>query len=253
MSEQSNLKLNLRLDYRFVAIALLVVIAAMLAFWRPWSAAAGTSDRTVDVTGTTTISARPDEFVFYPTYEFKNDDKQTALNAMSAKSDELVTAIKKLGVADKDIKTNSDSWSYPSIPVEGDTSASTYTLRLTVTIDDEKTAQKVLDYLVTTSPSGTISPQPTFSEKKLKEIEDQARIEASKDARAKAEQSAKNLGFGLGSVKTVNDGTGFGGGVYPLYEKDLATSTMDSARSSLTIQPGENELTYSVAVTYFIR
>lgn len=253
MSEPTRLKVNLSLDYRFVVIALLAVIAAMLAIWRPWSAAAGTSDRTVDVTGTTTLSARPDEFIFYPTYEFENSNKQAALDAMSSKSDELVTAVKKLGVADKDIKTNSDSWSYPGIPVEGDTSTPTYTLRLTITVDDEKLAQKVLDYLVTTSPSGTISPQPTFSEKKLKEIEDQARIDASKDARTKAEQSAKNLGFKLGSVKSVNDGTGFGGGVYPLYEKDTATSAMDSSRSSLSIQPGENELTYSVTVTYYIR
>lgn len=239
-------KLNLSLDFRWIALALLAVIVAMLVAWKPWSAKA--TDRTVEVSGEATVSARPDEFVFYPAYEFENSDKQAALNQLTAKSSEVVAAIKKLGVADKDIKTNSDSWSYPAYESIGSTPV--YTLRLTVTAGNEALAQKVQDYLVTTTPTGSVSPQATFSDKKRKELEDKARDEASKDARKKAEQSAKNLGFKLAAVKSVNDGSGFG--IYPAtgYATDLKA---EESRSSLSIQPGENDLSYTVTVIYYIK
>ena len=252
MNEPSKgtLKLNVSLDFRWISLALLAAIVVMLLIWKPW-VSAGTSDRTVEVSGQATVSARPDEFVFYPAYEFKNGDKQTALDQMTAKSEEVVAGLKKLGVADKDIKTNSDSWSYPTMMPE-DEAATTYTLRLTVTTNTEELTQKVQDYLVSTVPTGSISPQATFSEAKLKEVEQKGRDEASKDARKKAEQSAKNLGFKLAAVKTVNDGAGFGGG-YTLFDKPMTMEARDSAGSSLSVQPGENDLTYTVTVTYYIK
>lgn len=248
---ESHAKLNISLDYRLISIVLLVVIAAMLFAWRPWSAAK-VGDRTIDVTGTATISARPDEFIFYPTYDFKNADKTVALEQMAAKSNEVVAGLKNLGVDDKDIKTNTDGWAYPTaLRGEGDSNETTYTLRLTVTTNSEELTQKVQDYLVSTAPTGGVSPQATFSEVKRKELETKARDAAIKDARSKAEQSAKNLGFKLTDVKTVNDGSGFG--VYPAYDTAMTMEARSSAGSSLSLQPGENELTYSVTVTYYIR
>lgn len=249
MSESSKeQKLQVSLDYRWICIGLAAVIAAMLAVWKPW--APGTSDRTVEVTGQATVSARPDEFVFYPTYEFTNSSKQQALDALAAKSGEIVAQLKKIGVANKDIQTNSGNWSYP-VYDGTDNKTPTYTLSLTITVNSDALAQKVQDYLVTTAPSGSVSPQATFSEAKRRQVEDQGRDEAAKDARKKAEQSAKNLGFRLAAVKVVNDGAGFGG---PMpYAADKAMATDSANRSSLAIQPGENKLTYTVTVTYFIR
>src|SRR5690606_508221 len=133
----------------WISLALLIAIVVMLIIWKPW-AGAGTSDRTIDVTGEATVSARPDEFVFNPAYEFTNADKDAALEQLSSKSDEIVGELKGLGVADSDIKTNSDSWSFP-IRDRGEGST-TYTLRLTITTKDEDLTQKVQDYLVSTSP-----------------------------------------------------------------------------------------------------
>lgn len=242
------LKFNIKCDYRVVILALIAAIIVMLLIWKPWSAAS-TSDRTVEVTGQSTISAKPDEFTFYPTYEFKNANQKAALEQMVVKSEELVAGLKKVGVAEKDIKVNSDSWSYPTSKLDGN-EANTYTLRLTITTNSSELTQKVQDYLVSTTPSGIISPQSTFSEAKRKEIESQGRDEASKDARKKADQSAKNLGFKVASVKTVNDGAGFGT-PYSMNERMVA---LDSASgTSLAVQPGENELSYSVTVTYYIK
>ena len=246
-TNQASHRQGLTLDYRLIVVALLLVIAGMLVLWRPWE---GRSDRTVQVTGQSTVIATPDEFVFYPTYEFKNAEKSTALAALSAKSEEIVKKVKELGVPDNKIKTSSNGYDYP-VYKDTDRSTPTYTLSITISTDADH-VQKVQDYLLSTAPTGNVSPQATFSDAKRRELENKARDEATKDARTKAEQSAKNLGFGLGAIKTVDDAAGFGGIVYPgrgVMATDVATPEV----KQLTVQPGENELSYSVTVTYFVR
>lgn len=245
MTTPQSPKVNVAIDLRFIVGALLIIIVAMLLIWRPW---AGISDRTIEVTGQTTLKAVPDAFVFYPRYEFKNANKDIALAELTKKNDQIVAKLKELGVPEASIKTSSSGYDAGLIP-ESEGKGSTYTLQLTVNVDNKELAQKAQDYLVTTAPSGTVSPQPMFSEAKQKELESAARDQATKDAKQKANQTANNLGFALGSVKAVRDGLGFGGAEpYPVMETDGSV-----ARSSLGLHPGENELSYSVTVTYYIR
>lgn len=247
--KKSKTTLNLSLDYRFVIGVLLAVIVAMLLLWQPWTPRIDANARTVEVTGTSKQTAIPDEFLFYPNYEFKNADKTAALSEVSKKSDEIVKKLKELGVADNKIKTNANGNTFP-YHMQDDSNVPIYNLQLTITVNDKDLAQKVQDYLVTTAPTGAVTPQPQFSDAKRKELENKARDEATKEARAKAEQSAKNLGFRLGAVKSVNDGAGFGG-VVPLIARDNAASSAEP--SKLNIQPGENDLNYSVTVSYYLR
>jgi len=248
--KKSKTTFNLSLDYRFVIGALLAIIVAMLLLWQPWTPRIDANARTVEVTGTSKLTAVPDEFLFYPNYEFKNADKSAALAEVSKKSDEIVKKLKELGVPDNKIKTNANGNTYP-FHMQDDSDLPIYNLQLTVTVSDKDVAQKVQDYLLTTAPTGAVTPQPQFSDNKRKELESQARDQATKEARAKAEQSAKNLGFHLGAVKSVNDGAGFGGAI-PLIGRD--SMSMNAAEpSKLAIQPGENDLNYSVTVVYFLK
>lgn len=252
VSPAPNKKLNLSIDLRIIILVLVLVIIGMLVMWRPWHKAVS-SDRTVKVTGETTLKAEPDEFVFYPTYQFSSSDNQTAINNMTQKSDELVAKLKALGVPDSKIKTSSNGSDYIKYGDGG--REPSYFLSLTVTVDKRELAKQVQDYLVTTAPTGSVSPQTDFSKAKRKELESKARDEATKDARAKADQSAKNLGFKVGKVKSIEDGSGFGD-IYPLMKgAALATdaSSTPEATTRLSLQPGENELSYSVTVTYFVQ
>jgi len=244
-------RLSFSLDPRIIILLLLAVIAGMLVSWKPW-AASGADDQTIEVTGEAKVTAEPDQFIFYPSYQFKSGNKETALSELSKKSESVVAKLKELGVADNKIKTNSSGNDYPVYLEEGAKDA-TYTLQLTITVDNRELAQKVQDYLLTTTPVGAVSPQASFSEAKRKELENKARDEATKDARAKAEKSVSNLGFRLGKVKSVTDSAGFGG-VLPVEGRvGIGNDAADIARSQLIIQPGENELHYSVTVSYFIR
>lgn len=242
-------KMSFSLDYRIVFVVMLAIIGWMLWMWQPWVDPAA-KDRVIKVTGEAKITAVPDEFIFSPSYQFKNADKKIALKQLTKKSNEIVKKLKELGIEDSKIKTNSGGNDYPIYYYPEKSKNATYTLSLTITAGDREKAQKVQDYLITTNPSGAVSPQANFSDTKRKELESQARDNATKEARGKADQSAKNLGFSVGSVKSVEDGTGFGN-PSPIFQG----RGVDSAESSskLGIQPGENDLTYSVTVTYFVR
>lgn len=238
-------RLNLSLDLRAVVLLLLAIIAGMLLLWQPWAAA---TDQVIEVTGEAKIKATPDEFVFYPSYSFQGEDKPAMLAAITKKSDELVAKLKELGVPENKIKVDSSGYDTLSRGAP-EKDSTTYSLSLIVTVTDKALAQKVQDYLVTTAPTGSITPQSSFSEAKRRELEDQARGEATKDAKRKADQIADDLGFRVVRVKSVAllpDQR-----VFPL---QVAEDTAAVAPTkSLGILPGENELTYTVTVTYFIR
>ena len=246
-------KINVSLDLRLVCVALLIVIIGMLLAWMPWQRSEN-SEEVITVTGETVLKAEPDEFVFYPAYQFKNTDKATASAAAANKSAEIVAKLRELGVAESAIKTSVDG--YLSQPYPGGPSAQDeyiYTAQVTITVDSKESAQKVQDYIASTSPLYSVTPQGSFSESRKKELEAKARDEATKDARAKAEQSAENLGFSLGRIKSVEDGAGFSE-ARPLDLKGGdAMMTREATTSSLAVNPGENEIRYSVTVTYFVR
>ena len=227
----------------------MLIIVVMLAVWMPWSR--NSESRTISVSGESTIMAEPDRYIFNPNYEFKNKDESVALNQQSEKSNEIITKLKGLGVKDSDIKNNSSGYSTGQMSPVSPDDDTIYNLSLTITVSDKDLAQKVQDYLLTTGPSGQVTPQPGFSESKRKELEDKARDEATKDARSKAEQIAKNTGAKLGKVQSIQDGGNLGQPV-PLIYEDKSVSSSDS-KQSLQIQPGENELRYTVSVSYYLR
>lgn len=246
-------KFALTIDLRFVCAVLLAVIVGMFFVWKPWSSIKS-SDRTVTVSGTATITAEPDEYTFQPSYEFKNANKNTALAELTAKSEEIVKKLKDLGVASSKIKTNADGYTYSNYYFDKDSNQYIYSLHPNIRVGDKALAQKVQDYLITTSPSGLVTPQAGFSETMQKELESKGRDEATRDARTKADQSAKNLGFKIYKVKSVDDGTSSGGVMpMPYAAIDSATSTGEIRTSSLPVQPGEDKIVYTVTVTYYIR
>jgi uncharacterized protein YggE len=242
---------TVRVNPWWLSGALALCVVGMLLMWRPWAATTLSVDRTVSVNGSATLTAEPDEYVFYPNYEFKNADKAVGLKELTAKSDEVVAGLKKAGVPDKDIKTNASGYRDFYLYNEQERTH-VYSLQVTATVDNRAAAQKVQDYLLTTNPSGAVTPQAAFSKTKQKELEAKGRDEATKEARAKAEQQAKNLGFRVGRVKSVQDSSGGYGAPEPMMAIDSVRASGTSEKA-LAVQPGQNDLTYTVQVTYYIK
>lgn len=242
-------KLTIGLDLRLICAVLLLVIVAMLVIWKPWGGEPTDASRTISVTGESTLKATPDEYVFSPQYEFKDTDKATALADLTAKQNEIVSALKKLGVPDSSIKADSNGNDY-RYEYDDIARTSNYSLVLTITLKDKDLTQKVQDYLLTTGPTGTVSPQASFSDATRKKLENQGRNAATKEARAKAEQSAHNLGFEVGAVKSVSDSAN-GLATPPMYAMESGVNA--DTKQGLSVQPGQNELSYSVTVVYYLK
>ena len=239
----------LKLNWRLVSLVLGLALLVCVFLWRPWAPRYAANSRTVTVTGQTTIKETPDEFVFNPSYDLINADKAAALSALTAKQAEVVAGLKKLGLQDKNIKTNANGWRDYSYDDTAKTY--TYTFSPTVTVNNRDVAQKVQDYLVTTDPAGSVSPYAQFSEQLRKKLESSARDAATKDARAKAEQSAKNLGFKIGAIKSVDEAGG-NGLIMPMLARSAAMAT-GAEEDKLAVQPGQNDLSYSVTVVYYVK
>lgn len=254
---------------KLICLILAIIVVGMgisiLFFWKPWQPNIKASDRVVTVTGEATLTATPDEYVFTPAYTFSDANQQTALSQVTSTSDQIVAKLKALGVKSSAIQTNANGYSSGNyVPVFQNNKQTTYQLNLTITIDDATLAQKVQDYLVTTSPTGDVTPSVNFSTATQKSLENKARNQAEIDARSKADQSAKNLGFKVANVKTVIDGGLNSGGMFDpcgsyggsitggaCSGSNLDVTSGNSAQS-LTLQPGQNQLYYSVQVEYYI-
>ncbi len=238
--------------FRLLSGVLLVIIVIMFVLWQPWLPNVKASDRTISVTGTAMITAVPDQYVFSPSYDFTNSNKQAAIDSLTAKSNTIVAKLKQLGVADKDIKTNANGYTSYGYYIPVDQGSDTYTLTMTVTVMDAKLAQKVQDYLVITTPSGTLTPSVSFSTAKQQALQQQARNQAEQNARSQADQSARNLGFSVAAVKSVVDNNWYGGGPIVYDGLSVGSALSSSAKPSLAVEPGQNDLSYSVQVVYYI-
>lgn len=260
-------KRNSRGGFKLLTIILSIIVIGLILvtalLWKPWQPNVKASDRVITVTGEATLTATPDEYTFDPSYDFTNADQQTALSQLTAMSNQLVSKLESLGVPSKDIQTSSNGYNsgtYLPVPVSQDNGQYTYELDPTITIDDDTSlAQKVQNYLVTTNPTGDVSPSVDFSTAMKDSLAVKARSQAEQNARSNAEQSAKNLGFKIAAVKSVVDNGlssdyvppcgGESGGVCA--GTSLALNSGSS--QNLDLQPGQNQLYYSVQVQYYIK
>src|SRR3569833_2829383 len=193
--------------WKTACLVLLIALAVSVFMWKPWQTHIKASDRTISVTGNATVKAEPNEFIFNPSYDITNTDSKQAIADLTAKNNQVIDKHKSLGVDSDKIQSNASNYKDYFDPT-----TSTYTFSLTITVDDKALAQKVQDYLLTTDPSGEITPDYTFSDSKEKTLESQARDKAEEKAHAKAEQAAGGRGGGGGAGGAGRGGGGGGGG-----------------------------------------
>lgn len=227
----------------FLQLALLAATVGLLIWSTPWSE--GGEVRKISVSGLGTVKASPDSFVFSPTYEETGTDTSALLASMTAKANEVTDKLMELGVAEEDIALQSSAYNQKWLDTGDDQTVSFY---LTISVDDKELSQKVQDYLLTTNPAGAISPFPTFSDAKQKDLEKQAREKAIADARSKAETIAEETGVRVGKVITIDEGS-YGGDVVTLESR----SGVSDSSLSLPILTGKQEVTVSVTVSFEIK
>lgn len=230
-----------------------LLLATVLVFvlWQtPWDNSNETK-RTISVSGEGTVSAEADEFTFRPNYLVKADSSEDAIEQASSKANEVTEGLTELGVEDKDIEIDASTYeNYWYRDDDGSYRAYVYV----VVSANKDNVEDVQAYLNDTEPTGSLTPQPSFSKDKQKELEVQARDEAIANARAKAEQSASELDVEVKKVITVEESSNTFGYPYPY----ALSASVDAAgaseeNSSFPVRTGEQEYTVVVTVKFEVK
>ncbi len=172
---------------------------------------------------------------------------------------EGIKFVKEEGIPAEDLKTTQYSLNpkYEYHKNQGQSFIVGYTLTQTVQVkikDLEKNLDKIskilggLPELGINQVSGV-----SFTVENPEEFLVIARKEAFEKARSKAESMAKGMGVGLGRVVSFNEFNN--GPIYPYYDKAMGMGGegMVPAPQMVSIEPGTEEITIQVNVTYEIR
>lgn len=222
---------------------------------------------TISVTGKGEVYALPNIATFDFMINAKEADATTAQNKASETMKEILAYLKEKGVEEKDIKTSmynlNPRYEYPEImctqrgycpPQMGEPTLIGYEVSQSVTVKvrdtakigeiisgvGEKGAQNV------STPSFTIDDQDIFKA--------QAREIAIKDAKAKADVLAKNLGTRIVRMRGYWEEEG---GARPYYgmggDTMMAKAEMADVALPAQLPIGENTITAVVTISYEIR
>lgn len=236
-------RITLTLSWKLLSIILIIlvlVLGAYIVYLKPWQSVSS-NPRTIEITGEATIKKAPDSFVFNPSYEADSQE------AITAKTNQVVTDLKALGLGDAGIQTQVSS--YEEYGNNGPTGKYNHSVYLTLSVEEKDLAQKVQDYLVSSGATGQVSPTTGFTKETEKALKDEATTLAVEDAKRRAEQTANNMGVTLGKVIKINEASE-GMEVMPISAYD---SSVARESTSLPINAGEAEYPYSVKVEFEIK
>ncbi len=245
-----------------LAVLALYLLALGLHAWGNIGRADNPYMNTITVEGTGKAATIPD----IATIDFSvTETAATVADAQAAatkKTNDALAAVAKLGIDDKDVKTVSYNVypqyetiapCYSGICPNRSPKITGYQVSETVEVKVRDTA-KAGDVL---QALGTLEVQnisgPSFMVDDDKDQKSEARAEAIKNARAKADMLAKELGVHLGKVVSFNENTGG----YPIYYEGAYGKggvAMDAqAAPAPSLPTGQTETSVTVMVTYEIR
>lgn len=197
------------------------------------------------VQGSGKAVAAPDKAVINLGITNEANSVSGAQEKINQTADRIVAALKNLGVAEKDIKTVGYSVN-PNFDFSTSRKTGNYTVtqNFEIKVPIEKT-NEVVD--ASTANGANVIGNISFvldDDKQLK-LENQARVEAVKKAKAKAQGLAKAAGIRLGKIINVSEN--FGGAPIPLM---MEAKQSDGLSTPTSILPGESSVEVSVILTY---
>lgn len=212
------------------------------------------------VTGEGRSSIKPDKATVRLGVVADGPTADAAKNKMNEVINKVTAEIKALGIQDKDIKTENISVyeDYNNRPVmaekigatqpvpDPNSKATSYRANTTLVINASQIdlANKIID--VGTKNGVNQLGGVQFDNTDKAAAENDARVKAVADAKAKAEIAAKTAGFKLGKIINYSEGNGGGGTL--MYAAKAGDNSTSNQKTEL--QPGENEVTMSVTLSY---
>jgi uncharacterized protein YggE len=232
------------------------IMAALMLGAFAWAAPAAAQQASItqtiagarlDINATGEVTRVPDVAVISAGVVTRSTSATAALQDAADRMERVVTALKRAGVADRDIQTSSVSlnpeYRYPenqSPQLTGYTASN----QLTIRFRDIRNSGKILDALVAQGANQINGPNLTID--KPEAALDEARTNAIASGRARAELYARSLGLHVARVVAVSESAGYAVPPPAPPMPMMARAEMASSK----IEPGEQKLQVSVAMTF---
>lgn len=255
----------------FVLLGLLLYshFSYVLPFGRP-----PITDKTAlfNAQGTAEATYTPDTALIYLGVEKTATTQEEAKNEANKVISQITAELKKLGVEEKNIKTTNfsvnENYDYgvtygtepavaedrmmimPVPPSRTKTNGYVANVSLEIRVTPVDKAEKVIDAVTKAGATQVGTSQLVLDEKKQKDLEDEVRLEAIKNAKEKAKSLANAAGIRLGRVVDVQES----GGGYPMpmmyRSMDLKAEGAALAMPTTELNPGENKVSMTVVLSY---
>lgn len=240
-----------------VGVIILLIASCLFLPWEHinWGKISILPAATITVTGEAKADEMPQIANFSASVSVFNEVKQTAVNEVNSKMDQLIKDLKTFGIDPKDIQTQQVSvyeinneaeiMMYPSRPrvqSKGWQASNSVTIILR-NIDKASGLTDLLQSSGVTNVSG-----PNFSLDDTVLIQTDLLAKAIANARGKAEKAAKAGGRKLGKMITVSEGYSYN--PRPMYA--LGGAKMDTAVSA-PVEPGTERLSQTATVVFELK
>ncbi len=202
----------------------------------------------LDVTATGEVTRVPDVAIITAGVVSRSTTASGALQDSADRMSRVLAALKRAGVEERDVQTSNVSlnpeYRYPenqSPQLVGYTASNSVSIRFR----DIRNSGKILDALV--GQGANQINGPTLTVDKPEAALDEARAKAIAIGRARAELYARSLGLRVVRVVSVNESGGYAPPPPPMPVAMYARAERDASTS---IQPGEQKLQVSLAMTF---
>ena len=200
----------------------------------------------LDINATGEVSRVPDVAVISAGVVSRAATATAALSDSAGRMGRVLDALKRAGVADRDVQTSNVSlnpeYRYPqdqSPQLVGYTASNTVTIRFR----DIRSSGKILDALVKEGANQINGP--VLEVDKPEQALDEARAKAIASGRARAELYARSLGMRVARVVSINEGAGYAAPPPP-----PMMMAARGERDQTKIVPGEQKLQINLAMTF---
>lgn len=173
---------------------------------------------------------------------------QDAQNQANIVTNNLVSDLKALGVAEKDIKTTNYSVSPDYDYTQGRQTVKGYTVtqNLEVKVTPIEKANQAIDAATKNGANMVGGITFVLDDKTKKELEDKARKDAVTNAKEKAQSLANAAGIKLGRIVDVQES---GPGAIPVFSRSLMVGGGEADQKT-NLAPGENSVEITITLSY---
>ncbi len=230
---------------------IVVLIIALVVIWvKPWQTK---TVQTISVTAQGKAETVPSIAKITASIESTNQNLDQARAENQQKVDAIVSALKSLGISEKDIKTQNisagQSYAVPIMyPAPPRPNTNAFTTSLEITIRNLKTADTILSTLTQNGATNLYGPQLTVDDTKLEAAKSQARQNAVDSAKTKAKELAQASGRSIGKVVSIKEQGDY---AYPV--PVMAQGAADLMQKESQIQPGQNDVTINLQVDFELK